>query len=118
MDIDYRKCCTDFDQALTVLATVISKTEGQRIVIDAGLKTVSCERGLPTVKDLPGLTIRKLTAEHGIIALEDPSAPVQVGDRIELWVYYSDATVNLHQRMYGIRNGCVEEVFHVDGRGR
>jgi D-serine deaminase-like pyridoxal phosphate-dependent protein len=44
MDTEYRKWCTDFDLALTVFATVISKTEGKRIVIDAGLKAVSCER--------------------------------------------------------------------------
>jgi D-serine deaminase-like pyridoxal phosphate-dependent protein len=118
MDTEYRKCCTDFDLALTVFATVISKTEGKRIVIDAGLKAVSCERGIPTLKNLPGLTVRRLTAEHGIIDLEDPSAPLQVGDKIEMWVSYSDATVNLHQRMYGIRDGHVEEVFQVDGRGR
>jgi D-serine deaminase-like pyridoxal phosphate-dependent protein len=116
MDTDYRKCCTDFDLTLTVLATVISKTEGQRIVVDAGLKAVSCERGLPTVKSHPELTVRKLTAEHGIIDLEDPLAPVQVGDKIEMWVHYSDSTVNLHQRMYGIRDGRVAEVFQVDSR--
>ncbi len=115
MDTDYRKCCTDFDLALTMLATVISKTQGERIVVDAGLKTLSCERGIPVVKDLDGLTIRKLTAEHGIIDLQKPSAPVQVGDKIEIWVHYSDATVNLHERMYGIRNGHVEEVLQVPG---
>jgi len=38
-----------------------------------------------------------------------------VGDRIEMWVHYSDATVNLHERIYGVRNGCVEEVFRVEG---
>jgi D-serine deaminase-like pyridoxal phosphate-dependent protein len=118
MDTDYRKCCMDFDLTLTVLATVISKTEGERIVVDAGLKTVSCERAIPTVKDLPGVRVRKFTAEHGIIDLEDASVPVRVGDKIELWVSYSDATVNLHQRMYGIRNGQAEEVFQVDGGDR
>ena len=81
MDSDYRKCCTDFDLALTLLTTVISKTPGERIVVDAGLKTLSCERGIPAVKDLPGLTTRRLTAEHGIIDLEDPSAPVESGWR-------------------------------------
>lgn len=115
MDTEYRKCCTDFDLTLTVLTSVISKTEGDRIIVDAGLKTLSCERGLPTIKDLAGLTVRRLTAEHGIIALEDPAAAVQVGDRIEMWVHYSDATVNLHERLYGMRNGQVESIFRVEG---
>jgi len=98
-----------------VLASVISKTEGDRIVVDAGLKTLSCERGLPGVKGPAGLTVRRLTAEHGIIALGDPAAPVQAGDKIELWVHYADATVNLHERLYGIRHGQVETIFRVEG---
>jgi D-serine deaminase-like pyridoxal phosphate-dependent protein len=115
MDTDYRKCCTDFNLTLTVLTTVLSKTAAERIVVDAGLKELSCERGLPTVKDLAGLSIRRLTAEHGIIDLKHPSASVQVGDQIEIWVHYADATINLHDRMYGIRNGEVDEVFQVEG---
>ena len=115
MDTDYAKCCADFSVALTVLATVISKTAGERIVADAGLKELSCERGVPTVKDVPGVAIRRLTAEHCIIDLQDPSAPVEVGDKIEIWAHYSDATVNLHDRIYGIRDGFVEEVFRVEG---
>ena len=118
MDTAYRKCCTDFDLTLTMLTTVISKTEGERIVVDAGLKALSCERGLPTVKDLEGLAVNKLTAEHGIIDLHAPAAPVEVGDKIELWVHYSDGTINLNERMYGIRDGRVEEVFALEGRGR
>src|SRR5439155_23601229 len=64
MDTDYRRCCADFDPALTVLTAVLSKTEGERIVVDAGLKSLSCERGIPAVKDLPGVATRRLTAEH------------------------------------------------------
>ncbi|MFN7996418.1 MAG: DSD1 family PLP-dependent enzyme [Bryobacteraceae bacterium] len=115
MDTEYRKCCTDFDLTLTMLANVISKTDGDRIIVDAGLKTLSCERGLPAVKDIPGLTVRRLTAEHGIIGMDDPAAPVETGDKIELWVHYSDATVSLHERLYGMRNGRVERVFQVEG---
>lgn len=115
MDTNYRKSCTDFDLALTVLATVVSKTDGERVVVDAGLKTISCERGLPTVKDLDGLTANRFNAEHGILDLQEPSSPVQIGDKIEFWVRYSDATVNLHDRIYGIRNGQVEKVFHLCG---
>jgi D-serine deaminase-like pyridoxal phosphate-dependent protein len=115
MDTEYQKYCKDFDLTLTVLTSVVSKTEGDRVVVDAGLKSLSCERGLPMVKDMPGLSIRRLTAEHGIIELKDPAAPVEVGDKIEIWVHYSDATVNLHDRIWGIRNGQVEQIFRVEG---
>ena len=115
MDTDYRQCCADFTPALTLLTTVISKTDGERVVTDAGLKALSCERGVPAVKDLPGLRTRRLTAEHAIIDLADASAPVQVGDRIEMWVHYSDATVSLHERIYAMRGGRVEAILRPEG---
>jgi D-serine deaminase-like pyridoxal phosphate-dependent protein len=115
MDTNYRQCCTDFDVALTVLATAISKTNGVRVVVDAGVKALSCERGIPTIKDMEGLTIRKVNAEHSIIEVQDGSDLVRIGDKIEIWVRYSDATVNLHERMYGMRNGRVEGIFPLHG---
>ena len=114
-DTDYLSTCKDFEPALTVLGTVISRTEGERVVVDAGLKSISGEHGMPVVKGRAGLRLKKLNAEHGIIEVLDPSVPVEVGDLIELWAHYSDATVNLHERMYGIRNGNVEEVFKLEG---
>jgi len=56
-----------------------------------------------------------LTAEHAIIDLADASAPVQVGDRIEMWVHYSDATVSLHERIYAMRGGRVEAILRPEG---
>jgi D-serine deaminase-like pyridoxal phosphate-dependent protein len=115
MDTEYANTCKDFERALTVLGTVISKTEGERVVIDAGLKSISGEHGVPIVKTHSGLRLRKLNAEHGIIDILDASVPLDVGDTLEVWVHYSDATVNLHDRMYGIRNGEVEEVLKLQG---
>ena len=116
MDTNYRQCCTDFDLALTVLATVISKSHDY-VVLDSGVKALSCERGIPGVKDREGLTILRVNAEHAIVELQAGAAPVQIGDKIEIWVRYSDATVNLHERMYGVRNGHVEAVFQLSTRG-
>lgn len=82
---------------------------------DAGLKSLSCECGIKMVKDMRGFSIRRLTAEHGIIDMKNPAAAEEVGDKIEIWVHYSGATVNLHGRMCGIRDGQVEEIFRVDG---
>jgi D-serine deaminase-like pyridoxal phosphate-dependent protein len=115
MDTEYTKTCKDFDRALTVLGTVISKTEGERVVVDAGLKSISGEHGIPVVKSCAGVRLRQLNAEHGIIDILDSSVALEVGDIIEIWVHYSDATVNLHECMYGIRNGEVEEILRLKG---
>lgn len=114
METGYELAAPAFKTALTVLATVISKTSGRRIVVNAGLKALSAERGMPTVKDCPGLVLRALNAEHGIIDLVDPDNDVEVGDRLEIWVHYGDATVNLHRRMYGVRSGRTEEIFEIE----
>ena len=56
-----------------------------------------------------------LPRPHAIIDLADASAPVQVGDRIEMWVHYSDATVSLHERIYAMRGGRVEAILRPEG---
>jgi D-serine deaminase-like pyridoxal phosphate-dependent protein len=114
MDTGYAPFAPDFQPALSVLTTVVSKTNGERIVVDAGVKAISGERGLPSVKGMPGLHLRALHAEHAPIDLVEPCVPVEVGDKIELAVRYHDGTVHLHRQMCGIRKGIVEEVFTIE----
>jgi D-serine deaminase-like pyridoxal phosphate-dependent protein len=113
MDTWYKPDAPDFSPALSILSTVISKTPGERIVVNAGRKVNSGELGLPSIKHNPALQLRAMHAEHAIIDIKDPSVPVDVGDKIEIWVHYHDGTVNLHDRMYGIRNNKVEETFTI-----
>jgi D-serine deaminase-like pyridoxal phosphate-dependent protein len=115
MDTDYLSWLADFEPALSVLGTVISKTGDQRVVADVGLKAVSGERGLPALKNPVGASLLKLNAEHAIVDIRKRSLPIALGDQIEIWAHYSDATVNLHRRMYGIRNGAVEEILRIEG---
>jgi D-serine deaminase-like pyridoxal phosphate-dependent protein len=114
MDSWYAPFAPDFEVALSVLATVISKTPGERIIVDSGVKALSGERGLPSVKSAPGLRLKALHAEHAVIEMLDPDVQVDIGDKIEVCVHYHDGTVQLHQRMYGIRDGMVEEVFDIE----
>jgi D-serine deaminase-like pyridoxal phosphate-dependent protein len=115
MDTDYQTVCADFDLALSVLGTVISRIGNERLILDIGLKEISGERGLPVLKNANGARLRRLNAEHAIVDIVDPDFPAQVGDQLEIWAHYSDATVNLHRRMFGMRDGQVEETFIVEG---
>lgn len=115
MDTRYAETCQDFELALSVLGTVISRTGDERIVVDAGLKSISSELGLPLVKSCRGARTNRLNAEHGVLDVVDPEVSLKVGGTVELWARYSDATIKLHDRMYGIRNGAVEEVFRIEG---
>jgi D-serine deaminase-like pyridoxal phosphate-dependent protein len=114
MDTIYLNRGSTFRRSLTMLVSVISRPEPGRAVVDCGLKELSAERGLSTVKDIEGVKLKAQHAEHGLLEIGDPAAGVNVGRKIELWVNYGDATVNLHRRMYGVRNGEVEEVFTIE----
>lgn len=114
MDNIYVSRCAPFQRSLTVLATVISTRGGQHAVLDCGVKVVSGERGLPTLKDVPGARLTALHAEHAIVELDGQSPSLTPGNKVQVWVHYSDATVNLHSRMYGVRHGELEEVFPIE----
>jgi D-serine deaminase-like pyridoxal phosphate-dependent protein len=104
-----------FQRSLTVLTTVISKRGSRKAVIDCGVKAISAERGLSQVKATNGIRLRALHAEHGLLEMDQElAAPLEIGQRIELWVRYSDATMNLHTFLHGVRHGKVEEIFRIE----
>lgn len=113
MDAGSAPFAPDFSPAVTVLSTVISTTMGDRVVADAGVKAVSSERGLPSIKGHSGLRVRALHAEHALVDLLDRSAPLEAGDKIELWVQYLDPTLQLHDRVWGVRNGEIESILTI-----
>lgn len=108
----------DFPTALTILATVTSRPTPTRVILDAGKKTMSGDAAMPRPLDLPGVRQLRLSAEHTTIETDAPSDVPRVGDRLELVVGYSDTTVHLHEEIVGLRNGRVEAVWHVAGRGK
>jgi D-serine deaminase-like pyridoxal phosphate-dependent protein len=111
MDEEYIAMCPGFAPVLSVLSTVVSANSHGRFILDAGLKSISGEHGMPWLKGIRGVRVTRLTAEHAIV---DSATPVSIGDRLEVSVYYSDGTVNLHDRMYGVRGGRVEEVLRIE----
>lgn len=113
MDMWYVPHAADFTPALTVLATVISKSATNTLVADAGVSAISTGNGLPQIKGMPGLKVNTLHVEHILMELQDSSVAVEVGDKIEVCVQTLDPTLSLHSFIFGIRNGRVEEIFPV-----
>lgn len=114
MDAIYVGRGAPFRPALSVLATVVSTRSEDHAVLDCGVKAISGERGLPTLKDMGGARLIALHAEHAIVALESSSRPLTPGKKVEVQVHYSDATVNLHSKLFGVRHGELEEVFPIE----
>src|SRR5207253_1316895 len=108
----------DFMPALTVLTTVTSRPTPTRIVVDAGKKAMSGDAAAPEPRGLGAVAAMKLSAEHTKIELQQPSAALRVGDRLEFIVGYSDTTVHLHEEIVAMRAGRIEAVWRVAGRGK
>ena len=106
----------DFEQAITILTTVISRPEKGRAVTDAGIKSLSFDEGLPPCKE-PGITISKLNEEHGHLAIENPDHDLKAGDKIEIIPSHGCTTIPLYDRYVVIRNDYVESVVDIYARG-
>ena len=121
--------------ALTVLTTVIgtSETPPARAIIDAGGKTFTSDplihlhgepgrswEGKPSfgyVRNRPDLWFGRLPAENGILYFTDPDRRVALGERLEVIPNNATMVVAMHDQIHGIRNGQVERVLKITGRG-
>jgi D-serine deaminase-like pyridoxal phosphate-dependent protein len=112
-DVDPENC------ALTVASTVISTEAEDRIVVDAGSKSIARDVDLPPMAvGYEGLDYFTASEEHGWVDTSDCEETFAVGDRIEWVPPHVCTTVNLHDTLVGTRDGHVEEVWNVQGRGK
>lgn len=108
-----------FKPAIYLWSTVISRPNADRAITDIGMKTASPELGMPKPLDFPGAEVTKLSEEHGIVEIHDEEArQLAVGDKIRIQPGHVCTTVNLHDNYVVARNGVVEAVWRVAGRGR
>ena len=108
----------DHEFAMTMMTTVTSRPNPTRIICDSGEKTMSSKQAMPRPLNLGKATRVGLSAEHARIELEEPNTTLKVGDKVEWIVGYSDFTTFLHEEMYVTRDGIVEQVWPVLGRGK
>ncbi len=117
-DMHYR---TDYGvqhaYALSILTTVVSRPTPTRIICDAGWKSMAQHPALPAPRHLGEIKAVKLSAEHATIELAAPAVAPAVGERVEFVAGYSDATVFLHDYLYATRQGKVETIWPILGRG-
>ncbi|HSO06109.1 MAG TPA: DSD1 family PLP-dependent enzyme, partial [Pelomicrobium sp.] len=122
MDADYGRnepaprASLPFEQSLFVLATVMSRPSPRRAVVDAGLKTLAFDSGLPQVEGLEGVAYVKASDEHGVLETAADAAPA-LGAKIRLVPGHCDPTVNLHDWFVCVRGGRVEALWPVAARG-
>jgi len=117
MDRKYREefHVHSLDMALHLETSITSRRPGQ-IVTDAGFKAISSYHGVPIVTNWPDLSLKYLSAEHGVWELKSTSLP-PLGHQLSLILGYTDSTTMLHKNFYGFRNGVLESVLPISASG-
>jgi D-serine deaminase-like pyridoxal phosphate-dependent protein len=114
MDTAYGHLDLPFQQALTVLATVISMSTDGWAVADCGLKAFGMDHGNPAI---PDSAVWFLSDEHVTFSPSAPETMPKVGDRIRVVPAHVDPTVAYHERMHVIDGDDIVEIWPVDLRG-
>jgi len=111
-----------FEHSLFVASTVMSVGDGTRVIVDAGLKSLAVDSGLPIVwhdgTESRQLVYTAANDEHGIVRTREPSDPrPDLGSQLLLVPGHCDPTLNLHDQIVAVRSGVVEALWPVAARG-
>jgi D-serine deaminase-like pyridoxal phosphate-dependent protein len=112
MDGYHRQLDPRFEQAITILSTIISRRP-ERIVVDAGKKTVGATEAKIKGYDYP---IFRTDEEHGNYRIDD-TCLLKVGDRVELLCVYTPFAVSYFEAYHVIEGGRVVDILPVIPRG-
>lgn len=117
--------CTLEECAAVLLVTVVSTARPGQIIVDGGSKTFSSDRSAGSagstfgyVMEAPEALFHKMNEEHGYVDVTQCNRKFAIGERLRIVPNHICTAVNLHERIYGIRHGEVEEVWEVPGRGK
>jgi|SRR6266516_264212 len=123
MDADYGRNqdrdgapISEFENSLFLLATVMSTPAAERAIVDAGLKALSVDSGMPLVAGCDGVSYARAADEHGRLDVGG-NHRFKLGEMIRLIPGHCDPTVNLHDWFVCIRKEHVESVWPVSARG-
>ena len=110
--------------AYSVLATVVSTAVPGQAVVDAGSKALAKEEiradtaGFGALLDRPEVVVKSVSEEHGLLDLSRTEWRPRVGDRVRIVPNHVCVSVNLHERVYGVRGDQVVDGWEVAARGR
>lgn len=106
--------------ALTVLATVVSKTAPNRCILDCGSKSLASDKqkgvpGFGTIKGQETISIAWLNEEHGVIEGDSPNQGI--GEKVEIIPNHACTVMNLFDEYYLVEDGLVLARIPVAARG-
>lgn len=116
MDWSYQQAIPEFEIAMTILASVISRPKPEVAVMDVGLKGVGSEFGPPKIKNHPDVQVPSFRSEEHLIVHNVPDW--RVGDVVEVIPSHSCTTSNLYRQMHVHEGGQVVDVWPIEGAGK
>ena len=123
MDREYREALKDdpdgdFEQALTIAATVISVNHPRWVTVDAGLKAFSTDGPLPAAvtAKFAGCGYRFFGDEHGLL-MRPEGRDVARGERVEFAPGHIDPTMDRYDLLWLVRGEVLEDVVPIEARG-
>ncbi len=110
------------DCAMRIAATVVSRPESQRAILDAGSKTLSSDRineQFGYILEYPEARIYNLNEEHAFVDLSACDQKPRIGERVHIIPVHTCVVSNLHDRLYAVRgeSDLVELILPVSARG-
>jgi D-serine deaminase-like pyridoxal phosphate-dependent protein len=124
MDADYARNLDEagrpvatFRQSLFVLATVMSAARPGVAVLDAGLKALSTDSGLPLVWGRENVAYVGASDEHGKLEFSSDTPAPKLGEKLRLVPGHCDPTVDRYDWYVGVRRGRVESLWPIAARG-
>jgi D-serine deaminase-like pyridoxal phosphate-dependent protein len=112
LDTQYASLGLPFEIALSVMATVVSKSPKGWIVVDAGLKSFGMDHGNPSWAHGD---VFFCSDEHTTLLPHDIGA-INVGDRVTLHPAHVDPTVAYHANMWVVSGDTIVDRWPVDLR--
>lgn len=112
MDSQYTKLGLPFEQAMWILATVISRTP-KWSVINVGLKSLCMDHGNPSV---PDHSVWFCSDEHTTIAASE-GQQLELGTQVRVTPAHIDPTIAMHDNAWILRGDEIIDRWSIDLRG-
>lgn len=113
---------TPAECALSIRATVVSRPTADRVIVDAGSKTLSSDvmniDGHGTVLEYPAARLYQMSEEHGNLDFSGETTRPAIGEVLTIIPNHACAVSNLHDRVHGVMGDRVERSYPVAARGR
>ena len=113
------------DCAVTIMTTVVSNARPGYVIVDGGSKTFSSdylagstEASFGHVTEAPPAVFYNMNEEHGFLDVGECGRKFEIGERLRVVPNHVCVAMNLHEHVYGVRGGEVEQMWRVEGRGK